>query len=621
MDRKQYIENNEFSDSLNIYLERLNIKREKEIINVKESLGRITASPCFAKISDPFYNAAAMDGIKVNSIDTLTASISTPKVLVKGKDFEYVNTGGEMNSFDSCVMIEEVTILSPFEVSIISPINPWSNVRIVGESVSSGEMILNSNHLISAVDIGALIASGNEKIEVYKKLIIGIIPTGSEIVESVEEVKSGKIIESNSYVISAKITETGNIAKRYGVVCDDMEKIEEAIRSGVNQCDILLVNAGSSAGEKDYTVKVIEKLGEVVFHGLSIKPGKPTILGIVNDKAVIGLPGYPLSCNIVFDYVVRKIIDKHQGTNFEREKISCTLTKKIPSSVKAEEFVPLSCGVVDNNFVATPIGKGASNVLSLVRGDGILRIPRKCEGIDVGERVEVELIKPKKVVEKALVITGSHDIIIDIMSEKMNITSSHVGSYNGLITLKNKGCVIAPTHILDEKTSVYNIPIIEKLFGKGKMALIRGVKRSQGFYFFDKNFTPKISDLTKMSFANRQKGSGTRILLDYLLEKNGIDKSKIKGYETELNNHLQVAGAVKSGAFSLGLGIYSVAKECGLGFSFVANENYDFCVYKDSLNDERVKEFISTLKSIDFRESVEKIGGYSFENTGEIIEI
>lgn len=626
MDRNRYIENMDLEKAIEEYLSKLDFDKKTEIVSSVDSQGRITSKPIFAKRSSPHYNSAAMDGILVNSENTIGASETNPVILEEGKDFVYINTGNPiLKGYDSVIMIEEVIDLGEGKVQINKSAYPWEYVRSIGEDIVATEMILPTGHKIRALDLSAILSGGVEEIEVYKKPRVGIMPTGSEIVKSVSTEESGKITDTNSFMLAGCISDCGGIAKRYDPTPDDYELLKSRIIQGVKENDILLINAGSSAGSRDYTAKAIDELGERIIHGIAIKPGKPTILGKIDGKAVIGIPGYPVSAYIAFDSFAKPVILRLSGEKDRVEYLNAVLSKRIYSSLKNKELVRVNLGKVNDKLIATPISGGAGSTTSLVRADGIGEVPRNIEGMESGEIIRVKLLKKLEEIENTLVSIGSHDLIMDLIADKVQLSSAHVGSMGGILAIRKKEAHIAPIHLLDESTGVYNISYVKKYIPNENTAIIKGVQRIQGFIVPKGN--PKniqnFDDLTRedVVFINRQRGSGTRVLLDYELKKEGISSSDIKGYDLEYNTHMDIAQGVKSGNADVGLGVYSAANALGLDFVEVAFEDYDFLVYEELLNDERIEKFIDIIKSDDFKSELESMGGYKFERTGEIIRV
>lgn len=626
MKRDTYIDNINIQDAKNKYYSQLNIQRKVEEISVLESVDRITSQAIYANISSPHYNAAAMDGIAVISKNTEGATDNNPVRLKLDEDYVYVNTGYQIvEPYDSVIMIEDVLEVSEREVEILKSAYPWQHIRQIGEDIVATEMILKSNHKIRPLDLGALLSGGIEKVKVYEKPQIGIIPTGSEIIEDLNKLEDGKIIDSNSRVFEAYAKQLGAKSKRYSPMEDDYELLKENIIKAVAENDILVINAGSSAGTKDYTVKIIRELGEVIIHGVAIKPGKPTILGIIDKKPVIGLPGYPVSAYIVFEEFVKPIIGRFMEYRYYDELIRAKLSKRVVSSLKNKDMIRVSLGEIDNKIIATPISSGAGVTMSLVRADGIGIIPRNVEGMEAGEDIEVKLLNPMGRIRNKLITIGSHDLIIDIIGDIMELSSTHVGSMGGIMAVKRNECHIAPIHLLDMETGEYNTSYVKKYFPNEKMALIKGVQRKQGF-MVEKNNPHNIKEFEDLLrddviYANRQRGAGTRLLLDYHLAKEGIDPDKIRGFQRELTTHMAVASAVKTGSATVGLGVYSATKAMDLDFVEVADEDYDFLIPYELLEDKRIKEFLEVLKSDEFKNRVEKLGGYGFKDIGEIIVV
>ncbi|MFW5647993.1 MAG: molybdopterin biosynthesis protein [Candidatus Alkaliphilus sp. MAG34] len=627
MDRNTYIDNIPVEEAKVKYFEGLNIQEHFEELAPTDALNRVTYEAIYAKMSSPGYNAAAMDGIAVVAAKTKGATEISPVVLVEGEDFSYVNTGNQIsNPYDSVIMIEDVIDLGDGRVKILKSAYPWQHIRQIGEDIVATEMIIPSGHIIRPIDLGALISGGIEKLRVYKKPRVGILPTGTEIVEDIKQVTDGKIIDSNSRVFEGLVKEYGGIPNRYAPHSDDYQLLIKAISKGVEENDMLLINAGSSAGTTDYTVKLIEELGEVVVHGVAMQPGKPTILGIINNKPVIGIPGYPVSAYFIFETFVKPVIEKYIGLESKDEDtIHGVLSNRVVSSLKNRELVRLNLGYVRDKLIATPIGGGAGATMSLVKADGIGIIPRNIEGIDAGDTIEINLLKPMSTIKTKLVSIGSHDLIMDVLGDMAELSSGHVGSMGGILSMKRGESHIAPIHLLDEDTGEYNISYVKKYFSEQKMALIKGVKRLQGFIV--QNGNPEgiidFKDLVKegVTYANRQRGAGTRVLLDYHLKLDNIDPDLIEGYTRELNTHMAVSAAVKTGSATTGLGIYSAAKAMDLDFVDVTYEDYDFLVPYELLEDPRVGKFIELLKSDLFQSRVNKLGGYKFENTGDVITI
>ncbi|AAK79979.1 putative molybdopterin biosynthesis protein [Clostridium acetobutylicum] len=627
-----YLSNKDLDESIKLYFnELLPIKSEKEILNTYEALGRVSFSPVYAKISSPFYNSSAMDGIAVDSKKTYGASDRNHVELVENKDYIVVDTGDPIpKEYDAVIMVEDLINIDKHKVAIYKSAIPWQHIRTIGEDIVEKQLIIPSKHVITPVDIGAMIAGGINKVCVYKMPVVGIIPTGDEIVEPGGELKTGDIIEFNSRVFSAQVKEWGGNPVRFDIVKDDYELIKGVVATAVDKCDIVLVNAGSSAGREDFTCSVIKDLGKVLVHGISVKPGKPVVLGIIKDKPVIGIPGYPVSAYFIMENICKKVVYSYNGMNLiEKKKRQATLSRRIMSSLKYLEFVRVKLACISGKYIATPISRGAGNTMSLVRADGILKIPQNIEGYEAGTKVKVELLKDEEEIKNTLTCIGSHDIILDIVSDLLHVkedkyflSSAHVGSMGGIMALKSGETHIAPIHLLDMKDGTYNISYIKKYLCDKNIALIKGVKRIQGLMVPKGNplNLKSIEDISKFRrrFVNRQRGAGTRLLLDYNLKKLNISSKDINGYEREEFTHIAVAAVVAAGDADCGLGVYSAAKLMNLDFIEIGNEEYDFAIPKEFLKMDVVKKFIEVIQSNEFKRELDKIGGYNYENIGSI---
>ncbi len=603
-----------------------NYTYQTETITVKESLHRTVAESLYANISSPSYNASAMDGVALQAIHTKGANESNP-VTIRKTDFVYINTGNVLpNTFDAVVMIEDVFENNDQSITLYKSIRSFENVRPIGEDITKGDLIFPIHHKIRPIDISAMISAGFETIKVVVEPKIAIIPTGDEIVSELSRMKKGSILDSNSYYVQNELAMIHLESKVQEIQADIFDVFERNLLSYANDFDILLVIAGSSAGSKDFVKSITKKNGEVYAHGVNMKPGRPVVIGRINQTPLIGLPGYPVSTYMVFEQVVKPLLSLMLHSKEETKKIvQAKLVKKVYSSLKNHEFVRVALGKIKNELVAIPLDRKAGATMSLVKAEGIVKIPKNSEGYLVGEIVDVMLVNEYLDVDNSLVVIGSHDILFDMLQDELvesniQLISNHVGSFGGIMSIHNNECHIAPVHMLSPN-GVYNEFILKKYLSTDYV-LVEGVKRNQGIYV--KKGNPKkiktISDLSRISFVNRQRGSGTRLLLDHLLEKEGIDSNQIKGYEYELSTHILVAESVKDERFDAGLGVESVAHFSGVDFIKIGEESYDYLVRKDFLDSALYKTFIQQLNSNQFRKRMENIGGYLFGNVGRIIK-
>ena len=590
------------------------LKQEEERTDTYESLGRITAEAVYAKCCSPLFNAAAMDGIAVKSAETAEAGEERPLALSLGSGYRIIDTGDPVKSpFDAVIMAEDVMETGEGMVTITKSVPGWQHVR----------------------PIGVLLAGGILNLEIFKKPQVSIIPTGTEIIMPHENPKEGDIIDSNSGMIAAMVTESGGVPHRCSIVPDDYQKIKETVLQETERSDMVIINAGSSAGTEDYTVHVLREIGQVIVHGVAMKPGKPVILAIVQGKPVIGLPGYPVSAYLAFENFAEPVLrimaglSPNKGSS-TRKTVKAVLSKRTVSSLKHREYVRVKVGKVGDKFVCAPLARGAGAAMSLVRADGFCVIPQESEGFEAGETVDVELYTDLVQIENTLVSIGSHDMTIDVMNDMMaerfpgmNLSGTHVGSMGGLMALSRNETVIAPTHLLDEETGEYNVSYMENIFPGENMALIKGVDRIQGIMVKKGNplGIKGVEDLTRVRYVNRQRGAGTRVLLDYKLKQAGITPDMIDGYDKEAATHMAVAALVASEEIDAGMGVKSAADAMGLDFIEVGTEEYDFAIRQENLELPQVRAFRQILESEEFHEKLAEMGGYGWRQAGRIVTI
>ena len=616
-----YLENRQLSDALNGYkafLAPMLKPLETEIIPVSAASGRITACAVHAKISSPHFNACAMDGIAVRAADTFNASELSP-VMLNQEQYRVVDTGDPVpESFDAVIMIEDI-IFHGDCAELRAAACAWQHVRQIGEDICQGDMILPSYTKLTPSAVGALLAGGIIQVEIFKRVRVGIIPTGDELIPIGQSPKSGDIIEFNSHMLRASLIEAGCEVAIYDITRDSLEALNNALLRGVAENDAALLIAGSSAGRDDYTNSVISKNGAVFCHGIAIRPGKPAVLGVCGNKPVIGIPGYPVSAAIVLEQIVLPVISLlTKNPPPAAHIVNAVISRKIVSGLKYMEFLRVKLGYIRDRLVAIPMARGAGAIASLAKADGVAVIPCDSEGLDSGDEVEVELLRPLDEILNSVTVVGSHDPMLDIIGDIMRrksdyyLSSAHVGSMGGIMALLRDEAHIAPIHLLDLATGVYNTTYEEKHFPGKETTLVKGVKRTQGIMVQKGN--PKgimsVSDLKNVTYINRQKGSGTRILLDFLLKQNGISADDIDGYQNEEYTHTAVAAKIAAGNAGAGLGIYAAAKMFDLDFIPVADEEYDFLIKTETLDNPMVQTFIETLRSEELKTELEKMGGY-----------
>jgi len=584
-------------------------------VPLERAAGRITARPIFSRFSVPEIHLSAMDGIAVMSRDTVTASEQHPVVL---DNAIRVNTGNIVPpGYDAVIMIED-TWQEGEKYAIRKSAAPWQHIRPAGEDLAESEMVLPSGHRIRSYEIGGLATYGITLPEVVS-VRIGLVPTGSELVSPGTRPAPGQVVESNTLMASAMLEEAGARCTRYPFVQDDPALIRAAVASAAEENDIVIVSAGSSAGTRDYTADVIAELGEVLVHGVAIKPGKPAIIGRIHSKPVFGLPGYPLSALTVLREIILPFLATYGLSVPAPETIRATLTSEIAKEIGQDEFVLCTLGRVGRRWVVSPQSKGAGVQMSAIRSNAYIRVPFNSEGFEDGEEVDALLTVPHQAAENSLLLTGSHDPVIDYLTDMLGqrripLLSTNVGSMGGLLALAKDQCHAAPTHLLAPDGS-YNTVFIKKYLKKTEVDLLCVAERQQGIVSRE---GLHISDLPGRQFINRQKGSGTRILLDYELERQGISPTAIPGYEREATTHIAVALAVKSGEADAGMCVYSAARTLGLSFVPVATERYELAIRHEHRNEPRVAAMIETIRSEEFRAVLAVLGGYDTKDTGII---
>lgn len=619
-----------------------------EIIKINEkALGRTVATSIRAKTSSPSYNSSAMDGYAVKSTETIGAKPACPVILQCGESAKYVDTGDPIpDGFDSVIQIEEVEPLneigaisnnprSPVSIRIRASVVPWKNIRSLGEDIILTQSLYSNGHILTPIDLSVLAASGFSNIEVSRKPKVAIIPTGSELVPVGYIPKIGEIIESNSLVMSGKLIEWGATTTRFNIIKDDFNLIHKCVIDASERYDLILLNAGSSVGSEDYSSLVIEKAGKLLVHGIAVRPGHPVIIGMISNSMgrsipIIGVPGFPVSAILTLDILVEEILAKWLGRSpIIAEKITAYSTQKITSPAGDDDYIRVVVAKMDDDFLATPLLRGAGVISSLAKADGYLVIPSGTQGIEAGEKIQISLIRSKQEIEKTILFIGSHDLIIDelalfLAKKNRRLISINVGSIGGLIALNRKESHIAGSHLLDQETGEYNIKYLHKYLNNTPVKIISLAIREQGLLVKKNN--PKnlknLNDLTRedVRFINRQRGAGTRILLDYNLSINGISPEKIIGYNQEEYTHFGIAAAVISDRADCGLGIAAASIAYNLDFIPLFYERYDLIINKNFAESELLNPVYEVLEDPEFRKNISEMKGYDIQVMGNIVE-
>lgn len=612
-----------------------------EEIDLGSALGRVTAEPIWAKASSPHYHASAMDGYAIRAADTRTASDRSPVDLAMPDQAAYVDTGDPMPDWaDAVVPIEEVEPLGGGDrhthkaIRLRAALAPWSHIRPMGEDIVASELVLPAGQVLRPVDLGAIAVSGHARVRVWRRPRVAIQPTGSELVAIGTPPRPGEILEFNSLVLAAQVEAWGGEPTRLPILPDDRQRLQRAIAQAAEGSDLVLINAGSSAGSEDFTARVVTDLGQVLVHGIAVRPGHPVILGMLrprSDRAVpvIGVPGYPVSAALTGEIFIEPLLARWLGRRaVEPSTMPAVLTRKVHSSMGDDEYLRVTVGRVGSRVVAAPLSRGAGVITSLVRADGIVRIPAHSQGLEAGDQVTVHLYRSVQDIERTIVALGSHDLTLDLMAQYLaergsRLTSANLGSQGGLVALRRGEAHLAGCHLLDPATGEYNVAAIREYLPGLPVVLVGLVNRQQGLMLAHGN--PKhlsgLGDLVRSDvvFVNRQRGAGTRVLLDYHLRRQGIGREAIRGYTHEEYTHLAVAAAIASGRGDCGLGIRAAANALGLDFVHLFDERYDLVIPREHFDSPTLQPLLELLQDQGFRQAVRALPGYDVQFMGSIL--
>jgi putative molybdopterin biosynthesis protein len=621
-----------------------------------------------------------MDGFAVKAEDTNGAQPSSPITLsiingppsaVSGQWSQYVDTGDPLPDWANAVIpIENVesldekgqissTVRGPLSIRIRAAVTPWSHVRPLGEDIVATQLVLPAGHVLRPADLGAIAASGHQAIKVSRKPRVAILPTGTELVPIGSKLKPGDILEYNSLVMAAQVKAMGGEPTRYPITKDDFDLICERVQEAARDHDLVLLNAGSSAGAEDFSAKVIEKLGQLLVHGVAVRPGHPVILGVIASGAkqsqltinhkiasspashaprndmipIVGVPGYPVSAALTVDIFVEPILAKWLGRRpNELPTETATLTRKIVSPAGDDDYVRVVVGKVGGKLLAAPLARGAGVITSLVQADGLALLPSGVQGLEAGEQVNIHLYRSKSEIEKTIFCIGSHDMTLDLLAQFLaehdrRFVSANVGSQGGLVSLRRGEAHLAGSHLLDPATGEYNISSIRQYMPNIPVRVVALVGRAQGLLVRKGN--PKgiksLKDLASaepgrsVQFVNRQRGAGTRVLLDYHLNAMAMSPDSILGYTQEEYTHLGVAAAIASGRADCGLGIAAAAQALDLDFIPLFQERYDLVIPKEHADSDLLTPLFGLLADSAFREAVSHLMGYNVSVMGTII--
>jgi putative molybdopterin biosynthesis protein len=598
-----------------------------ERLGLAEALGRVTAEPVWARRSSPAFDSAGMDGIAVRSADTVGASETAPVTLT---DFDVIDTGDPLPDGRDAVVMREHVQLGGESAELIAPAPPYRHVRSIGEDVAAGELLLAPGHRLRAVDIAAVAAAGVTEILVRRRPVVAVLPTGDEIRPLGIEPGIGEILDTNSLMLAGQAGEHGCEVLSLPIEPDDPERIAAAVAAAAQRADLVVIIAGASAGRGDHTAAVVARVGTLAVHGVAVRPGHPVVLGTVGATPVLGAPGYPVSAALTFEIFAVPLLAALQGTTTPaRPSARARLARELVSPLGKDDWVRVRLGRVDGRIVATPLARGAGVLTSLVRADGLLVVAAGLGGHPAGAEVEVQLLRGLAEIDRTIVAIGSHDLVLDLAASALRgtdpgvtLASSSVGSLGGLAALRDGLCHLAGAHLLDPDTGEYTLPYLPRVFGDAvaDLVVIRLVHRDQGLIVAAGNplGLAGIADLSRpgLRYVNRQRGAGTRVLLDHELRRRGIAPGDVAGYQREAHTHLAVAAAVAAGRADAGLGILAAARPFGLDFVPVAQEPYDLVVTRAAHDSALLAPLWTLLANQSFHAVVAALPGYSTAQTG-----
>ncbi len=599
-------------------------------MSLADAAGLVTAEPVWATRCSPPFDAAGMDGIAVRAADTLGAGETTP-VYLDPDDYTVVDTGDPLPAGRDAVVMREHVHYTGASAELRAAVPPYQHVRSIGEDVSTAELLLPAGHRLRAVDIAAAAAAGSTDLLVRRRPRVGVLPTGDEVRPIGTEPGPGEILDTNSLMLAIQAREAGCEAHCLPIEPDDPAGLAKAVRAAVADCDLLIIVAGSSAGRDDYTARIVAELGTLAVHGVAVRPGHPVVLGVIDGTPVLGAPGYPVSAALTFDIFAAPVLAELQGAAPQRrQRTRARLARKLASPLGMDDWVRVRLGVVGGTTVATPLARGAGLLSTLVRADGLLIVPAGLEGHHPGDEVDVELLRSLDEVAHTIVAIGSHDLILDLAASHLRaadplvtLASSNVGSLGGLVALRDGLCHLAGSHLLDPASGEYTLPYLDRILGGRPVAVIRLAHRDQGLIVQPGNplGLAEIKDLARagVRYVNRQRGAGTRVLLDHQLRLLGISPEAVDGYQREQHTHLAVAAAVAAGRADAGLGIMAAARAFGLAFVPVTREPYDLVVPVAALDGPLLAPLWALLDSDPFRAEVAALGGYATEEMGRRI--
>ena len=610
----------------------------EELIPIEHARERILSRIVIAKHNVPYFDRSNFDGFAVRAEDTFdaqeTAPVSlklNPEVLACGVVPEKsvtqgtattISTGGVMpRGADAVVMIENTLPIESDKsgeagIKILKAVVPSGGVSLAGSDIGAGEVVLRIGDLLGYRETGTLAALGEAKVWVWRRPKVGIISTGDELVAPGGQMELGKVFDSNATVLGHAVEELGCEPVHFGIVPDEESSIETVLQEGL-ELDFVLISGGTSKGEGDLNYRVFEKYNNpgILVHGVALKPGKPLCLAILAGTPAAILPGFPTSTTFTFSKFIAPVLRAMAGRLPEpTTHVKANLPVRLNSEKGRTEFNLVHLVRNDSGFSAYSTGKGSGSITGFARADGFMEIPRNTEMVEVDEEVRIQLLG-KSAHPPDLMIIGSQcvgldNIIGEMQKRGVSCKFLAVGSIGGVLAAERGECDLAGTHLLDENAGEYNRHLLTP-----NLHLQKGYRRSQGLLFrkADSNFTDFKSDFenaiqqiinnAEVRMINRNRGSGTRILLDRLLAD-----QRPAGFFQEAKSHNSVAAAISQNRADWGIAIRSVAEDLGLGFYPIQDEEYDFIYPKNRLERPEVALFLSLLQETEIQNKLAKFG-------------
>ena len=618
-----------------------------ERITIEHTVGRVLAHDVTAKVDSPPFDRSEVDGYAVRSKSTYGAEEDKPvtlkiigesavgkipKIEVELGEAVSIATGAPIPRNSNAVVMIEYSKKTEDSVTIYRSVVPGENVAQTGSDVMVGDLTLKRGTIISPREVGVLTATGHFEVAVYRKPSIAIFSTGNELVPVTSKLEPGKIFDVNGPTIKSMIEEMGAKADYLGILPDNYESLRSRIDEAISQYDMILTSGSTSAGLGDMIYRVFQNIGEpgVLVHGLRIRPGKPTVAAVAKGKALIGLPGFPVSAMIAFTALVKPLILQLQGLKQTDSgpEVTGKIAFRIETGRGARYYIPVNLVESQDGYAAYPLFGGSGAISTLSLADGYVQVPEKKEFVDEGEEVQVRLLSRNlKLAE--LNIIGSNcpgiDLIIELSGRPIT-KQVNVGSTAGWKAVEKGEADIAGTHLLDEETMTYNIKFMQKYDLHGRAILVRGYSRRHGLIVSKGN--PKhiedFKDLLRKNvlFINRNKGSGTRAFIDQNLGKLDNDpENNVRGYTYEARTHSAVAAAVSQGRADAGIAIEIFADAYNLDFIPLGEEIFDFLIPKQKIDKPSVQEFLRVLRSASFAEKLPlRLRGYNtLPETGKVV--